>query len=191
MKKTLLILALLIFIGCDDKKEDGLNLELNTTIKDGRESRQEAVLTQNLDAPFSLNFTDGTILSMKKTDNGFEMGNGDLPTVFVFITTWCPPCLAQISVINSLHDKYKDYLQINLILLDKDKNEELVNKFIEDNGINYRICADSSADRLVKSLSEVSGVPYILLYNSKGELKKAYSGLISGEMLDIDIQKVI
>ncbi|PSM51513.1 protein disulfide reductase, TlpA family [Campylobacter blaseri] len=190
MKNILLALALIVFIGCKDKKKEDLILDMNKSQKE-MSKKEEAVLTQNIDAPFSLNFTDGSVLSMKKKENGFNIDNGNLPTMFVFFTTWCPPCLAQIPLINIIDEKYKGYLQVITIIADENKEKEMVNNFVKNNNIKNKVVSDESSEIFMKSLGGINGVPYILLYDATGKKTKEYSGLIPGEMLDIDIQKVI
>lgn len=58
--------------------------------------------------------------------------------MFVFFTTWCTPCIAEIPHLNKLQEKYNNDFNIVGVLLEDKSNDE-IQKFIEQHKISYKV----------------------------------------------------
>ncbi len=58
---------------------------------------------------------------------GSESEKSELPKLWDFFATWCPPCKKQAPIIEELAAEYKG--QIEIASIDTDKNQELARKF--------------------------------------------------------------
>ena len=121
-----LFICAFLIIGCE-KKDDREDVEI----------KQEPTLTQNYNAPFSLNFTDGTTLNMQKINNGFKM-NTQKPTLFMFFANWCAPCDIQNGILNNINKNFGDKIEIIAILIDNEISLEEAKQIQNDKKINYK-----------------------------------------------------
>lgn len=182
-------LFIIFFISCNNDNQNENNI-----------NKQEVKKENNTDnfnkfSTISLHFSNSSIgLGLRRVNENNKdlefINNDNRAIMFIFFTTWCIPCKAEIAHLNNLYQKYKDKIRFIGVLLE-DKSDEELKEFIESNNINYEI-ANSDANYLfAKSIDGVSGIPYIMLYNSNGKNINNYLGAVYEEMLDIDIQKVI
>ena len=183
MKKIFFALILCFFISCS--KEDKTNDE-NLSL----ESTQNASLSQSDEVNFKLDLVDGGFVFVKKEDSNLLLDNNDKAILFVFFTTWCVPCVAEIPHLNKLQEKYIDELSVISVLLE-DKTKEEIALFVKDNKINYKIANGEKNYLLARILGGVNGIPTMFLYSKSSKLINQYLGVIPEEMLEIDIQKAI
>lgn len=108
-----------------------------------------------------------------------------------FFTTWCPPCRAQIPHLNNLNSKYQDKLEIITILLEEKKERSELIDFINENEIAFKVISSEQNFRLANKLGGVKSIPYMLIYDKKGEYFKHYIGAIPEEMIEADLKKVM
>ena len=91
-----------------------------------------------------------------------------------FFATWCPPCREEIP---SLIRIRKDYGEDKLVLIgasvDEDNNE--LRKYAAKTKFNYPI--KKAANDLVHAAG-VSGIPHMLVFDTKGEVVGNAAGLI-------------
>lgn len=182
IKKILLLVAIsCLFIACSNDKEKQQNdVNLST----------EASINQSDDMNFKLNLIDGGSISVKKENTVLNFNDEDKATLFVFFTTWCTPCIAEIPHLNKLQEKYNNDFNIVGVLLEDKSNDE-IQKFIEQHKISYKVANGENNYLLAKALGGVNGIPTMFLYNKHSKLINQYLGLIPEEMLEINIQKAI
>ncbi|TKX31762.1 TlpA family protein disulfide reductase [Campylobacter estrildidarum] len=181
MKKIFLLSFIIcFFIACSDNKQDS---------DDNASIDSQANLEQGDDVDFNIQLIDGNSIFVKKNDGKITFDN-DKATLFVFFTTWCTPCIAEIPHLNKLQEKYKDDFNIVGVLLE-DKSDEEIKAFKEKNKIIYEIANGENNYLLAKILGGVDGIPTMFLYDKNSQLINEYLGLIPEEMLEIDIQKAI
>ncbi|MCR6570702.1 TlpA family protein disulfide reductase [Campylobacter insulaenigrae] len=172
----LVIFILVFFSACSSEKED--TQEMNG-----------ASLTQSENVHFTLKFLDDKKLFVNYQDQKFDFDDNSKAKLFVFFTSWCIPCKAEIAHLNNLHRKYKDGLDIIVLFLEENKDKEIL-EFIQENKITFQ--AGSGENSLIFSkILNIGSIPAMVLFDTKGQKIKEYLGLIPEEMLDIDIQKVI
>ncbi|HEC1766413.1 TPA: TlpA family protein disulfide reductase, partial [Campylobacter lari] len=138
---------------------------------------------------FTLKFLDGRKMYVKYHEQSFNFDDTAKAKLFVFFTTWCAPCKAQIPHLNNLNNKYQDRFEVIALFLEENKEQEILT-FIEDEKIKFPVAIGENNFVFSKVLN-VSSIPTMVLFNTKGEKIKEYLGIIPEEMLDIDIQKAI
>ncbi|NDJ27901.1 TlpA family protein disulfide reductase [Campylobacter sp. MIT 12-8780] len=173
---TLFLALFLISCSSDDKDEQNASSLLSW----GQGNKQS----------FDLKLNNGENLFIKSNEGKLEFVSNDKATLFVFFTTWCAPCLAEIPHLNKLQEKYQDNFNIIGILLE-DKNSNEVSNFINEKQISFKVALGEPNFTFAQSVGGVNAIPTMILYSSSGELVGQYLGIIPQEMLDIDIQKAI
>lgn len=179
MKFIIPIIFLLFLTGCNEDKK----------IEKKQEIDEEATLSVNYDAPFSIEFSDNSKLFIKRDGEKFEFKGLNEPVLFFFFTTWCPPCNAQIDILKSIASKYKN-LKVYGILVDDKISIDDLNEFIKENKINFKI-ANSGGDFFAKSLGGIANIPYMILFNKNGVILEKYLGVIPSEMLENDLERML
>ncbi|TKX32763.1 TlpA family protein disulfide reductase [Campylobacter aviculae] len=181
MKKVFLFsIFIYFFIACSDNDKK----EQNST-----DANTQSALSQGENTQFDIHLIDGNSVFVKKSGEKitFDINKA---TLFVFFTTWCTPCIAEIPHLNKLQEKYKDDFNIVGILLEDKSNEE-IKSFKDKNKIIYEIANGENNYLLAKILGGIDGIPTMFLYDKNSQLINQYLGLIPEEMLEIDIQKAI
>ncbi|MBZ7953371.1 MULTISPECIES: TlpA family protein disulfide reductase [Campylobacter] len=182
MKKIfLLTLMICFFAACSNDKQKDKDENTSANI--------EANLEQGEDVNFDIHLIDGNSILVQKSNEKITFDT-DKAILFVFFTTWCTPCVAEIPYLNNLQNKYKDQINIVGVLLE-DKSDEDIKAFKDENKIVYEIANGENNYLLAKSLGGVNGIPTMFLYDKYSKLINEYLGLIPQEMLEIDIQKAI
>jgi len=79
----------------------------------------------------------------------------------------CGPCIKKIPNLNLIHKNYKDYVTVISINSDLKLKLEKLQKFIENNKINYPVLVDTKEENLMKEFN-ISGLPTYYLIDSNG-----------------------
>lgn len=110
---------------------------------------------------FTLQTHDGKSLTLSKLE-------GKRGAVLVFFATWCPACMAEvpevIKLTNSLRDKNVLVYGVNLR-----QSQRIVDRFVEDRGVNYRILLDS--DGTVGNDYGIVGIPTVVAIDGNGIIR--------------------
>ncbi|MDN2807715.1 TlpA disulfide reductase family protein, partial [Campylobacter coli] len=77
-----------------------------------------------------LNLIDGGSISVKKENVVLNFNDEGKAILFVFFTTWCTPCIAEIPHLNKLQEKYNNDFNLVGVLLEDKSNDE-IQKVIE------------------------------------------------------------
>lgn len=179
---TSIILALFILSGCSDKPEDNASILKQNSTETVEQKEKSILLTD----------TNGETIKVETLENGLKFeGYEDKVVIVNFFATWCPPCLAEIPHLNNLQEKYKDDLKIITVLLEEDKENEEIIKFMHDYNIQYTITNSPQNYELAKQVGGVKSIPFMLMYDKKNQYVQHYVGAIPEEMIDIDIQKAL
>ena len=110
--------------------------------------------------------------------------------VFIFFTTWCPPCLVQMNYLSQFYLNYQDDFKIVGILME-DKTKEQIDEFVAKNNIQFKIAYGENNFYFANAVGYIDSMPYILILNADGKLIQYYSGLIPPEMLESDIKRAL
>lgn len=114
------------------------------------------------------------------------------PVFISFWALWCVPCKEEMRVFNGIYNKYKDsgfvYLAINQ---DNTKSTSKVKAYIESKGYDFPVLLDPEL-RVFEAYGGQS-LPFALLLDKKGDIKKTYTGYLPGdeEKLEADIVKIL
>jgi len=216
---TSFIIILFLF-GCESKddfqkvikKLQEQNLEQNKTIevkKDTKQSKlpqvkktdekpkellvnKEKVQPEKKITELTLKTTDDKEIKLKFLDDGilFENYKGKVVILDIF-TTWCPPCIESIPHINQIQKTYKKQLQVIGVLMEEDKKNSEVEKFIKKHEVKYPITNSQANFLLTKTWGGISGYPTIIIFDKNGKYFNHYNGSPPLEMLENDIKKVL
>ena len=192
--KILLNLALIffLFVGCEKKDEEATQTAQNEQNKQTQISNQEqeSTLSANYNAPFSLTFTNGQILNMQKNKKGFSIENGGKPTLFAFFASWCDACLIQTNVLNAVTEKYGDKIDIIGILIGDEIDLDGIKEYEKFIKAKYKIAYGEANDFFANTLGGITEIPYMVIYDKKGEFSTQYFGLIPEEILTLELEKI-
>jgi len=179
----LLLTVALLLSACSkkDKKSDNNTItKQEKTVKKIKEKKSNTI---------TLTSVNGEKIEIKKTKKGFTFSNAKNKIVLVsFFATWCPPCKAEIPHLNNLQEKYKDKLKIIGILIESNKDNDEIKSFINYHAINYTITNSAANMDFASAVGGVRNVPFMLMYDKKGDYVTHYLGAIPEEMIDSDIQ---
>jgi thiol-disulfide isomerase/thioredoxin len=141
---------------------------------------------------FNLTTTKGETITIKVTKDAWVFENYKGKVVLLkFFATWCPPCKAEIPHLNNLIKKYKGDFVVLSVLLEKDKPNDFVEKFIKKYNIQYPITNSSVNFDLASAVGGVSAIPTMYLFNAKGLVYQNYKGAVKEEILDNDIKQAM
>ena len=93
-----------------------------------------------------------------------------------FWATWCPPCRAEIPELIALQERYRDKLVI-LGISDDEGPPEIVQKFVEEQKINYVIAMGSPALR--KVFHGVVALPTTFVIDPEGRIAQKHVGMLN------------
>jgi len=173
------ILATILFSGCDSKE--------NTSAK--KEAKiQKAV--KKIQTNFKLRASDGKIIEVVKTKDGMIFkGYEDKTVLLNFFATWCPPCKAEIPHLNNLREKYDGKFEIIAVLLEENKDQQILNAFISTYNIKYPVTNTKNNFLLSDSIGGIKTIPTMFMYAKGGKQIQRYVGIVPQEMLESDIKK--
>ena len=187
------ILTMSLLSGCTDKEKID-----ESAIAEKKEEKQ-AVQKQQIPT-FNLQNNDGTTIKViADMKNGWSFEGLENKVVLLdFFGTWCPPCKAEIPHLNNIREKLKKDFEIIGVDIGKrgggvNSTEELDN-FIKQYKIKYPITKGGDNSKLFGAVSELNpngSIPFMVLFNKKGEFIQYYIGMKPEEMLMKDIQTTI
>ena len=105
-----------------------------------------------------------------------------------FWATWCPPCKAEMPDIQELHEKYDDEDSDVVVLgvaapgLGKEKSQEEIVSFLEENGYTYPVLMDIDG-RYFRELGIMS-YPTTYMITKEGKIFGYVSGAITGDIME-------
>jgi len=182
----LTILTLALFTGCGDKEKIDDSVVANGTA-------QEQSVT------FDLKTTDGKDLKVIAKKEGWVFTGYENKVVLLnFFGTWCPPCKAEIPHLLNIRKKLKENFEIIAIDVGKRggalNTQEELDAFIKEFGVTYPIVTGADNQKLFGAVSDLNpsgSIPFMILFNKKGQFMKPYIGMKPEEMQYSDISKTI
>ncbi len=180
------ILATMLFTGCDSKENsDQTNEAKNQNIikkEPSDESKQQTT--------FELKTNDGKTIEATVTDGGVIFkGYEDKAVLLNFWATWCNPCKAEIPHLNNLRKKYSGKFEIIGVLLEENKDQQILNAFITTYKMKYPVTNGYDNFVLAEALGGIKVIPTMFMYGKGGKLIQKFVGIVPEEMLESDIKK--
>lgn len=184
------MLIMLVTSGCSNNEEK----QTQQTIQE--KATQDETTTSNViqkkDDAIVLTDTSGETIKVKQTSDGFIFeGYEGKVVVLDFFATWCPPCKAEIPHLNNLQKKYAKDIKIISVLLEEKKSNEEVIKFMNKYGVEFTITNSPDNYKLAKKVGGVESIPFVLIYDRKGDYSQHYVGAVPEEMMEADIKRVL
>lgn len=176
MKKTLFILLVLLFCGCDEQKDitkinDSINNQ-NITIEK----------LQIHDSNKSIKILS-TAKRVFKTDV-------DKPLFINLFSSRCRPCIAQMNSLKILSKKYKD-IQFVGILVNQNISDKALKKFVTKMKLNYPIVTNANIAKLKHILGLKANItPISIIYDKQGNYYTHYLGAVLQEMIERDLDNL-
>lgn len=170
------ILVLLAFSGCNKK-----------------DSEDKTILEQIEDKnSYQLTTSTAKTLHIKVIEEGLVFSEYENKAVLLnFISTWCLPCMAEITHLNNLREKYHNDFEIITVLLEDNKTSQELKAFIQEKNIQFPVTASKQNELLAAQVGGIKEIPTMFMYNKNGNLVETYTGIVPQEMLEMDIKKAI
>ena len=111
----------------------------------------------------------------------------DKPAVVNVWASWCLPCRAEASLLNTAFEKYGD--QIEFLGLDVQDNQTDAKAFLAEFGLEFDHFFDR--DREVVNHYGGIGTPVTFFFSPNGELFKAHSGILDERTLALNIDELL
>ena len=181
LKLILSLIALIFaFTGCDKKKQEVTSASLLVE-----------------PSVYHLKDLSGKNYEVSSKKNGILVkGYEDKVILMDFFATWCPPCKATVPHLSDIQKKFKDKVLVLGVLLESDKPNSYVQKFVDKYGAEYAI---SNAPDNMELSSEVAKqinlprsfpIPLMVMYKN-GKYYTHYIGAIPQEMIESDIKDAL
>lgn len=116
---------------------------------------------------FTLKTHDGKQLTLSKL-------KGKRGVVLVFFATWCPPCMTEVPHVKKFVTAAKGK-NVLIYGVNVQQSKRIVERFIKDRKINYRILLDTKA--AVARTYGVRGIPTIIGIDADGVVRYRAHGL--------------
>ncbi len=174
MRKLTLLIVLLVMI---------TSTVACTKQTEVRDTRPE----QNFLAPdFQLTNSQGEVVQLAKLQGK--------PVFINFWASWCPPCKAEMPVIQTAYEKYKEeivFISINVTIDEQSKDDPL--KFLQDGGYTFPVYWDD-ADDIKKTVAYrylIRSIPTSFFIDKSGMIKYKVIGAVNEAMLEQNLQGII
>lgn len=105
-----------------------------------------------------------------------------------FWATWCGPCRAEIPDLIDLQKKYKDQFAIVALATDED-DSDLVKKFSQKAGINYRV--GMSTDELREAYGGIPALPTSFVIDPQGRVVQKHVGLNDPSIYELEVRALL
>ena len=155
-------------------------------------NKEPQKLVKNDIKDLNLTTTSNQNISLRFLEDGIEFKDFEDKIVILDIfTTWCPPCIESFPHLSKLQKKYKKDLKVIGILMEENRKNEEIEKFMKKHHINYPVSNTKENFTLVDTWGGVSGYPTIIIFDKKGRYFNHYNGSPPIEMLITDIKKAL
>lgn len=143
---------------------------------------------------FSVTDINGQVHQFTGTKEGLKVKGAEGKVVFLeFFGHMCPPCKKSIPHLIHLQKKYKDKLAIIAIEVQGLNNAQL-KTFAESRGINYTVISDTQTGSFTNYIAQRAdwrgSIPFMIILDTKGEVKFIQPGLIPEEVLEDAIKEI-
>jgi thiol-disulfide isomerase/thioredoxin len=199
-------MLLLILIGCEKKEEKPALIPIEDTTRIQKNTSSQPTPTAspkptpspqelNTSNTFILQGLEGTTYTIDTNNHQCNILQSSKDILIIsFFTTWCPPCMTQLSYLEDLQKRYtKDILLTSILIHDPIKKPALKALLHQEQIFcftSYHENNDIFAEQIAKSLKlpKNFSIPLTVLY-VKGKYFTHYEGIIPIEMIEYDIRQ--
>ena len=179
LKNLLISLSAVFILGaCSDSSQNELN----------------SLVSQS---SYDLKDLKGVEYKVIKEGNNFSVeGLEDKVILFDIFATWCPPCRAAAPNLTDLQNKLDKEIKIIGILIEEDKPNAYVQRFVDTYGAQYSISNSEDNHDLSRAIAATTDVgqgfpiPLMVMFY-KGKYINHYIGAVPEEMVESDIKKAM
>jgi len=192
-------LSLLLLTGCGEKEKIDESIVAEKKVEVDTKSEKEVVTKHQSTPAFNFTSVQGKPITITTNKEGWKFeGLEDKVILLNFFGTWCPPCKAEIPHLNHIRsDLKKDFeiLAVDIGLRSGGYNtQKELESFVKKFNIAYPIVSGDEARKLFSVVSELNpseSIPFMVLFNKKGQYVQYYIGMTPEEMLRNDISTTI
>lgn len=190
------ILSIALLSGCGDKEK----IDDNALVKPTQQSFDKESKKERITPVFNLKTHTGKSIKVTAdVKNGWKFEGLEGKVVLLdFFATWCPPCKAEIPHLNNIRKQLKNDLEIiGIDIGNRDgsfNTPDQMASFVSQHNIKYPIAItreNINLFRAVSNLNQAGSIPFMILFNKKGEFVQYYVGMKPEEMLHSDITATI
>ncbi len=192
-------LTIALLSGCENKET--IESDVISNNQSEQTTHQSVKTTQQYTVPtFKLKTSTGkTIEVIPDMKTGWKFkGLGEKVVLIDFFGTWCPPCKAEIPHLNNIREKLgKDFEVLGVDIGKRGggiNSADHLKEFITKHSVKYPITIGGDNGKLfgaVSNLNPNGSIPFMVLFNKKGEYLKYYIGMTAEEILYSDISRAI
>ncbi len=156
MKKTILSLFLLVFVG----------FMAQQVISKESTKKVPSVKVKNLRG---------------KVVNTSSFENDGKPFVINFWATWCKPCIMELNTISDVYEDWQDETGVKIfaISIDDSRNSRKVAPFVNGRGWTYDVYLDENSD--FRRALGINNPPHTILCDGKGNIVWEHNGYAPGD----------
>lgn len=188
---TIVLLALLLIGGniaykilAKNVQEQQITKQESSKNEVNMEEESEATTEESLAMDFTVYDKDGKEVRLSDF-------RGEKPVVVNFWASWCPPCKEEMPYFQEAINKYGDEVEILMVNLTDGEREtiEKADEFIKESGYEMNVLYDLDFNATNTYL--LYSIPRTLFITKDGALYYDHMGMISEEILNSNIEKII
>lgn len=107
------------------------------------------------------------------------------PVVLTFSATWCPDCVREIPLLQSIHQRHPG---LTVLLIDSREDAGTVQAFVDRHGLTFPIALDGSG--AVARRYHIYAIPSVFFVDANGIIQTRLIELFSAEQLDQSLASV-
>lgn len=174
-------------------------VELNRTFNFMRDTfspspTETPQISSDADKPFSDKGADELVM---KPQVGWQLTNLDgemvslsdfkgKPVLVNFWATWCPPCLAEMPLIQEYADRYKNDLVV--LAINAGEDESVVRDFVTVHNLTLIILLDPA--NVASAQHRIYGYPTSLFFDADGNLQATHIGELDQGLIERNLAKI-
>ncbi|MBC8313538.1 MAG: TlpA family protein disulfide reductase [Candidatus Cloacimonetes bacterium] len=110
----------------------------------------------------------------------------DKLVVLDFWANWCVPCKKELPELDKLQKKYKDFIQVIAVDIDKARHLSKAKTYAKSKKFSFEIVFDT--DQKVMNLYNVKVPPFTFIISKNGEIIWSHLGYKRGDEKEIETQ---
>ena len=102
--------------------------------------------------------------------------------------TWCPPCRAEMPMLNVYYEAFRDE-GVTILAVNSEEDAPTVKQFMQTHGFSMPVLLDSQSD--VFALYQATGLPTTVVIDREGRIQHVHTGEITAKQLDAAIRPLL